>query len=212
MVKIVVLWYYVDMQKYLRIINIDGTEGSGKTTQIHLLKPFLTSFGVDVRIHHLIDNIQSGIDMSKETLEYLQSNEYGLVINDGSVARMMVTDLVDSMPTNDVIEKYRELIFIQDSLYHQFGTANILLVMNDVKEAHRRMVQKQKMMGKEPEGAFDLSREEKIVQMMRLFDNHVVSRNTKFETIDVEPETPMLGTLEAIKKYLKDNFEIKKPS
>lgn len=200
------------MQKYLQIVNIDGTEGSGKTTQIQLLKSRLRLLGSSVLVNHLDDNIESARQVLTKTLSFLKEAEYGVVINDGSIARAMAVDLVDGISKETIIEKYRDVFFIQNSLYHQFGTSNILIVMDDILEAQKRLARNKKILGIEDTNTLDLVREKKITEMMQNFDSLVISTNMYFHSIEVGSTEKMNDVCTKIYKYLLDNFEIKKPS
>lgn len=199
------------MRRYLRIINIDGTEGSGKTTQIKMISDYFKTIGVPCKVNYLDDNIESGIAACQETMKFLQENEYGVVINDGSPARMIVTDLVFGMQNLQVLEKYKELLQIQEVANHKYGTANLLLVMEDVDEAHRRLLRKGQLFGVDTYGIQDLQKETDVVNAMKKFDVHPASKGLKFDVINVGPKEPILDVSLKIKEFIDKNFEIKKP-
>lgn len=199
------------MRKYLRIINIDGTEGCGKTTQINLLSAYFTRLNIPHKVNCLEDNLESGIRTAEATKKYLEETDGAVVINDGSPARMVVTELVSGVPTNDILGKYKNLLFANEQLSHAYGTANLLLVLPDVAEANRRIQKRRELMGAK-KYELNLELEKDIVKGMQFFDQHPTSKGLKFDVIKIGNQETMLEISESILKYLQDNFEIKNPA
>ena len=199
------------MREYLRIINIDGTDGSGKTTQIGLFAQYLKRKGISCLTNHLDDNIKSGKEICDRTMKFLQDNPDGVVINDGSIARMMVVDLVSGLTRSKIIKKYQDLMFLQEKLNHKFGTANFLIVMDNIEEANRRLIQRSRMLAAPVRKIEDFQKEKDIVSAMRRFDVNTMSKVIKFDVIEVSHKESMMDVFDRIKEYLLENFEIKKP-
>jgi hypothetical protein len=198
------------MRKYLRIINLDGTEGSGKSTQIHLLCAFFTKHKIPFIVNYLEDNIESGIETSKKTDEFLSKEEFGVVINDGSPARMMVKELVSGETSKNILEKYKNLLSANERLFHKYGVANLLFIMEDLEEASNRINKRSKLIKSDYVG-LDTIKEKEIVIGMKFFDIHPISKGLKFDIIEVLASDSMIDVSEAVFSYIDDNFEIKKP-
>lgn len=199
------------MEKKLSIINIDGTEGSGKTTQISHLAGFFRISGIPVLINYLDDTITSALECSEKTRKFLEKNPDGLVINDGSIARMIVVDLVQAVPQLEVMEKYRTIIHEHEVLNHTYGMANVLMVLEDLEECNQRLQKLAKLTELNSQKIIDVDVENYIVAGIKNFDNNIISRNLSFYVIDIDKEDSILEIKDNILEYLRDNFKIKKP-
>lgn len=196
--------------RYLQIINIDGTKGCGKSTQIGLLRNHFKDIGFEVQVNDVRD-IESAYSSNKNIVNFLESTQNGIVINNGSIARPIVSDLVSGLQKEEIIDKYRESIFQNDTLYFKYGVANILLVLDNLEEANRRLAKRSKIMGLETEQIENLDLEQGIVNGMLHFDDHVISKNIEFRYIEIKPEDSMLDVKENILEYIENHYEIKKP-
>lgn len=200
------------MRKPLRIINIDGVDGIGKTTQIRILYTSLKADGIPVKVLHLKDNVKSALALSYEANEFLKENENGIVICDGSIARMIVVDDLAGISQQDLMEKYRSVIFEYEKLNHSYGVTNILMVTDDVQFCHNRILKRGKLANKEESGILDFEHEKDIVKGMKFFDSHIISKNLKFHVVEIESEDSILEIKEEIWDFLTENYTIKKPS
>ena len=66
--------------------------------------------------------------MIVHTRNFLNHNPDGIVLNDGSIAEMIVIDMSDCMPNTTLHEKYRSIMDAHDYLNQDYGVCNILLV------------------------------------------------------------------------------------
>ena len=106
------------MRKPLKIINIDGMDGIGKTTQIGMLSKNFAEIDTPTLILNLQDSIESAIDCAGKTWDFLENNPEGVVFTDGSVARMMVLDLVNGISQPEISDKYKEVLHQHERLNH----------------------------------------------------------------------------------------------
>lgn len=205
------MWYYDDMDKYLRIINIDGTRGCGRSTQSRFLMSYFGEKGIECIVNNTGDTVESNLDSLNKSLEFLKKNEYGVVINDGTPIRLIVNDLIDGTPLPEAMQKYKELLSKFKNLQHEYGKSNLLLIMDDIQEANRRLLEKAFLMGLDDKGIEDQKRERKIVDAMKTVNSHVITNGIDFDRIDVLKTDSMIQLHEIIVEYLEKNYEIKKP-
>lgn len=199
------------MKKKLQIINIDGTEGAGKSTQINMLATDMRLVGFDVLVNRLDDTIESALECSNKTNEFLKKSPDGLVINDGSIARMIVSDLSSGMSQHDAIEKYRPIIHEHEKMFHKYGTANILIILDDFELCNKRLKREAELLGNDSYKQILPHIENVIIQGLRKFDANMITNNLKFLTMEIHGDNTILEIKDSIIKKLEDNFEIKKP-
>lgn len=200
------------MEKELKIINIDGVEGIGKTTQINMLTRYFLDLGVDCLSLNLEDTIVSGAECIENTKEFLKTTPNGVVICDGSIARAMAIDLVNGTPTLSINKKYKDIIYEYECLNHQFGVANILIIMDNIQTCHERILKRGKLLGVAELGIQDFVKERRIVKALRHFDNNLMSKSLNFHVLKTEEMDSILVVQKKILDYLEENFKIKKPS
>jgi hypothetical protein len=198
------------MKKELQIINIDGTEGSGKSTQIGMLAAHFRMAGINVKINRMEDNIESAIHCAEDTEEFLQENPDGVVINDGSIARMMVVDLVKGITQPKVVDKHKEIIHLHEVMNHKYGVANILFVMEDLEECNRRLKRESDLLHNSSYKTINPKVEGVVVNGIRAFDDNVVTQNMKFHVFEIDKEDSILDIKKALIKYLEESFKFKK--
>jgi len=196
--------------KKLSIVNIDGPQGIGKTSQIGLLKKYIESKGLKCKILKLNDTIPSAIDCINETYDFLEEFD-GVVITEGSIAEMIQIDINAGMQVNDVRQKYLQVIFQYEKLYHQYGMANILLTIDDIEICKCRLERRARLFQEDVE-IINEKLERTLIKGLKSFDNHVITINLKFHVIDTEEDEKMLDVHKKIVELIEDNFQIKKPS
>lgn len=196
------------MKKKLQIINIDGTEGSGKTTQINNLAGFLRTKGFNILVNYLDDNMESALECSEKTNKFLEENPEGLVINDGSIARMIVSDLSKGLSQHDAIEKYRPIIHEHEKMYHKYGTANLLFIMDNLEECSRRLEKEASLLKRESYKKIDPAMEKTIIQGLRKFDSNMITNNLNFNTVEIDQYDTILELKNSIIKHLQERFDI----
>ena len=98
------------MKNKIQIINIDGLEGVGQTTQINLLYKHFKDLNVPTLVNTIENDIESATKALNDSKDFLINNPGGVVINDGSISEMIVIDMVDCTPTNTLLEKYKNIL------------------------------------------------------------------------------------------------------
>lgn len=200
------------MKKPLRVVSIDGNRGAGKSTQIKMLANYLKATGTKHIILDAGNTVANGVDSIAKANEFLSQNADSVVLLNGSIARMMVREINDGVPTDRVLSTYNQLIHSYEVLNHKYGIAGILIVMDDLEECRKRLFKRDSALAvDEPYESPDLSKEKDLVSGMRFFDNHVISKGLKFHTINIEPSDSIMGINKAIVEYLSEHYEIKKP-
>lgn len=199
------------MEKPLNIINIDGVDGIGKTTQIHMMAMNLKKAGVPVLTVFIDDSIDSALDAAKKIDEFLGSNPNGMVLSDGSIARMIVVDSLSGMQKSKIVQKYQSVIHAYEGLHYKYGVTNILMITEDIQFCHDRLVKRGKLLKKPEKGIESFQDQLDIVQGMRLIDAHTISKQLIFEVFDIDEEDSILEVQDMIWDYLKEKFGIKKP-
>lgn len=200
------------MKKNLNILNIDGVDGIGKTTQINMLTMSLKNSGVPVLRVSVDDTVESALGCAGQMWNFLKLNPNGLVLSDGSIARMIVTDFLDGMLRTDIEEKYRSVIYEYEKLHHKYGITNILMVTSDIDYCHQRMLKRGRIIKKPEDGIKDFQREIEVVRAMRYFDSNAISKQLIFQAFEVDEDDSILEVQDSLWEYLEANFEIKKPS
>ena len=179
--------------KTVQIINIDGTRGAGKTTQVYQLKQYFMKLGRAVDINQMQNNLESGLSVLNKTDEFLIKNPNGIVINEGSIARMIANDMSNNLPKDEIYDKYRKLLSKYEVMDHKYKNANVLLLLEDLAECNRRL-KKQAELLKQSFGStlFLEFTEVNILKLMKIFDNQTLVQNIKFESVYVKSTDSIL--------------------
>lgn len=202
------------MAKPLRVISIDGTRGAGKTSQIAVLARHLKSIGMVVSTLKMADGddpIQSGLVSLAFVESFLAKGDNHVVILDGSIARPMVVDTMTGMSTPNLLEKYKLLTSGFEKLDHKYSVANFLMVMDDMAECNRRIKKFKALTGQGNDEFLDLNHEHDIVSGMRFFNNHIASKNLKFEVLDLLPHQSILDINKLVLEKLASKYEFELP-
>lgn len=189
------------------MISIDGTRGAGKTSQIGILARHFRSMGVNVLSLNSGGGIKTEIETLSKAEEFLTSEPNGIVILDGSIARPIVMDIIAGMSNPTILEKYKELTHIYERLDHKYGIACFLMVMDDMEECNRRIKRKKELTGSGGLEIENLVEEGSIVSALRLFNNHITSKNIHFQTIVFEKTNPMLEINKTLILKLAEKYE-----
>lgn len=139
----------------------------------------------------------------------MSENPNGIAILDGSIARMMVIDLMVGKKKEVVIDEYKHLTHDYERLDHEFGIAAFLMVMDDLKEGERRLAKRKALLGIENDD-YDPTHEADIVNGMRFFNNHVASKNMTFRIIDIENDDTMMEINRDLLKLLDAHYKMPK--
>jgi len=200
------------MSKKLKIINIDGTDGVGKTTQINMLHIWLKKQDIPCKTLYLEDNAESAREALKETRDFLNSVSDSVVICDGSIARMMVLDMLNNIPQRNIVENYKDILHDYEVISHKYGVFNLLMVMDNTYECGDRISKREKLLGNINKGIKNHELEKEVINLLRNFNNYTISKSLIFNVFEIEERDSILEVHDRIIKYLQDNFEIKKPS
>ena len=195
------------MKKKLNIINIDGPQGVGKSSQVALLKNYLDSIGVKCKVLKLQGNIPSAIDCIHQTYKFLEEAD-GVLITDGSIAEMIQIDINSGIPYLEIQEKYREVLHHYEVMYYAYGMANILLTIDDLEVCKQRIEKRAKLFKNEPD-FIDKKLEKELIDGLKIFNNYMFTNNLKFHVIETESGEKMLDVHKKIVSILKENYQVK---
>lgn len=195
------------MGKQVKIISIDGTRGSGKTSQIGMLARLFRSSGTPVLVISAGKDVATGLVSADKTRAFLNENHNGLVFLEGSIARPMVSDLMIGMSRDGVIDKYKHLTHAYERLDHDYGLASFLMIMDDLSEGERRIKKNAALLGHGVD-AYDMAEESDIVNGMRFFNNHVASKNIQFRVVEIDNDNTMMEINKSIISALKNDYEL----
>lgn len=204
--KIAILWYKIDMKSKVNIINIDGTEGVGKTIQCSLIFNKISKIRPSI-INHLEDTEESCIETIEKTNDFLSSNENGVVINDGSIARLLANDIASGLQIKDVLERNQKVLHLYEVLCHKYESMNILMICDDIESILERVRVKNNMLGVRGK-TVDLDHESKVVKIMKSLDIHSVSRNLSFSLVQVLIKDSIMTIEKKVNELLIKNFDI----
>lgn len=197
------------MKKKISIINIDGVDGIGKTTQINMLMVRLSQKNIPLLNLQLTDTLQSGLDCAQQTWDFLKQNPDGIVITDGSIAKMLVLDLLNGISSNEIIEHYRTLLHEHECLNHRYGMANILLIMDDMDTCNGRILKRNKLNKTIGVEITDFTKERQIIRSLRQFNTNIISRSLDFHVIETDDSQSIIEVYEEIVDYLTDKYFFK---
>ena len=196
------------MNKPLRVISVDGTRGSGKTSQINMLSRLMMSLKLPFLVVKPGSDELSTITALKESDLFLQNTPNGVVIMDGSVARPMVLDLIAGTSPMVVIDRFKHTMHNYEILHQKYNIASLLFVMDNAEKARERLAKKSVLEGNEGVNIKDTDVETELISGMRTFNNHIASKNIKFHTFNLEPSDSIMAIHEQVKKYLYQNYDI----
>lgn len=200
------------MKNNLRFISIDGTRGIGKTTQVRRLAGALRDIGLNVKILHIKDTLPSINRVLDDAVNFLEQDGKNMIVCDGSIARMIVSDDQSKMHQSQIFEKYRDVIFKYENMNHKYGMVNILLISDDIDLCNTHILKQVKLTKVQKEPVNDKFKETEIVDRMRIFDSHVVSKTVKYHPLEITREDSILDVESDIWDFLESISTLKKPS
>lgn len=200
------------MDKPLRVISIDGTRGAGKTNQIAMLSKHFKALGMSVSTLKMIDGdpIVSGLVSIQFVESFLKSAPNGLVIIDGSIARPIVVDIMSGMSTPNLLDKFKALTHAYERLDHAYHVASFLMVMDDLEECARRVEKLKVLTGRESQEISNWEQERDVISGMRFFNNHISSKNIRFQVLDIDPRHSIMDINKMIMKRLEEQYTFTK--
>lgn len=199
------------MENKLKIINVDGTKGVGKTSQINMLARYFKTLGFTVSVLKSATNPEEMVAELKLIDYLLFKDSKAIIIVDGSVARPMVTELISGIPGNQVIDKFKHVMHEYEGLDKKYGIVGLLLVMDEIHVAEDRFLRKKQYTPEITEEFGNHVNELDIVSGMRTFNNHIASRSIEFHVFNIEPEDTMMEIHKEILKYLSGEYNLPKP-
>ena len=194
------------MKNPLRVISVDGTRGSGKTSQINMLSRHLKALGFTVSILKSGQTPQEITTILKHIDSFLPKDPKSMVIMDGSIARPMVADLVSGKPSTEVVDSFKLPMHEFERIDQKYGIVGILFVMDDIEESNRRVTNRAKILKEGDLSIVDTAKENEIISGMRTFNNHVASKNVDFHTFNIEPENTIMDIHKAVVDYLTEKY------
>lgn len=176
------------------ILCIDGVTGVGKTSQIGLYRNLLKTQGIKHKIFELIevDDPESTKNKLLEISEYLRKNKNSVVLIDGSIATDIADDMANNMLKEDIWAKHQQNLQIYASMNSEFNIFSILLTPVDVTMCKDRLDKKHDIFGEEISEIDNITHLKRTSEMLRNFDNSVLTTNTSFSNIDIERQDSML--------------------
>lgn len=200
------------MDRSVQIINIDGTRGSGKTTQLNHLLNSLRGDGFAVLKNTMDGSIGSALECAEKTKSFLTDNPSGIVLNDGSIARMVVERLLRGGSQDAVRDELRHVVSEHEKMCHQYHTANILILLDNVALCNQRLQKEAKLLQRDTYNLINPVNEKEIVIGLKNFDSNMIVNNIRFKSIEIGANDTILRVTELVWKCLDSHFGLKKPS
>ena len=201
------------MKKRCDIISVDGLKGVGKSTQINVLRNHFNNLGIKTLVNRFDGTVDNALEIADNINEFLSENPDGVVLNDGSIARMIQLDIQNGLHDSFLVEKYRSVIFEYQKIHLKYGMVNIILLIDDIDSCNCRTIKKQKMFGENnPTGIEDLNTEIDLDKGFRIFDTRTITKTINFQVFETNSEDSIVEVMEDILKLSGKKFAIKKPS
>ena len=199
---------------YLNIISIEGIDGIGKTAQVNVLSNYFKDLGVPVLINRIKNNLESGLKSTSNTWEFLEKHPNGIVINDGSIAKMMQLEIQSGKPQLEISLHFMELIHEYECLNHKYNILNILLSVDDIEICKKRLIKRENILGvKKIEDFYYNSNDQTLMANgLKIFGNQILSKSIEFQILKTHENYSILDVHEDVLKIINENFEIKNPS
>lgn len=199
--------------KNINVINIDGVNGLGSSTQVNILARKLRLEGHTVLVNRIEGNLESNLVAADATVDFLKKNPNGIVINDGSIAKPIQLDIQNGMGFDNLYEKYRNILFTYEAIQHKYGLVNILLITDNMELCNERVIKKKALAGDSTSvGVEDIEREINLVKGFKIFDNYTIKKSLKFQILMIDGDESILEVNKDIMKIITEKFTIKNPS
>lgn len=198
------------MKKSLKIVSIDGTRGTGKSSQVRMLADYLKKAGLKCSTLKAGEDAQHNLISLQFIESFLAKGDDHVVILDGSIARPMVTELISGTSAVDVIDHYKHVMHDYEKLNQKYGICGILFVMDDLEEILRRYERFTELTGIVIQD-LDLTKEHDIISGMRTFNNHIASKNISFHVFNMDSGDSIMAIQKEVVKYLHEKYDIPVP-
>ena len=195
-------------KRNLRILNIDGVEGVGKTTQLNIIAGYLKKSEIPIQLNKIDETDESISKALARTEDFLKENPDGIVINDGTIANTIVQQLSTGNRWQDIENRHKDHLFHLECLNHTHGTANILLVPDNLETCDARLRRRQELFEQEVVGVGDTILQQTLMNGLMNFDNSVLSRNLKFHVLKVYDNESIMQVHKNILNLIDQNFVI----
>ena len=164
-----------------RFIQFDGIRGAGKTAQVRMLVNHYRSLNYEVESLNLekFNSLMEGIDYLIKILETTNK----IVIQDGSIARPIVLQIVRSVSRDKIAEKFKEEIRKMETVYHKYKSKGFILLNHDLNTCQERLLKKDAILQKTMSKIEDLMEEGCILNVFSIFNDDVLSRSNNFEVL-----------------------------
>jgi len=198
----------------LDIVNIEGISGIGKSTQVNVLSNYFKSLGIPILTNRIGNDIGSGLKATGNTWQFLQKHPNGIVINDGSIAKMMQMEIQSGKPQSEIAQDFIGLTHEYECLNHKYNIINILISINDISVCKDRIIKRRNIFGIEnPEGIeYNIDIQTLVSNGLKIFGDQVLSKSIDFHILNTHEKDSILDVHEDILKVINENFTIKNPS
>lgn len=197
-------------RRKLSVLNLDGVEGTGKTTQLNIMANHLRTLEIPFTINQLDGSDESIAEAIGKTEQFLKDNPNGLVLNDGTIARAIVIHLSTGTPYQAIEELYKDDLHRLQVIEHQFGMVNVLLIPENLDTMDIRIKRRQELMEQEVVGVVDKVLQNTLKNGFEMFDNSVLSRNLKFQTLQVDDDESIMAVHKNIVSLLEEGFDLER--
>lgn len=202
------------MRKKLNVICIDGILGSGKSTQINMIRNLLKKEGVESKIFEFNTDVSS--DEIKKTLlsieKYIKENENSIALCDGSIASFIANQQAQMIDYNNLLKNNSENIQIYEDLNTRLNFVNFIMQINNESFIQDRMDKKSKLLGLEAKKIENIEHLRLLNSAISNFKNLPFNWNIKFNILDIDKNDSILDIHRNIKDILTQNYQIIKPS
>jgi len=175
------------------IINIDGPAGIGKTSQIIQIRKYLLDKSLNVSIG---DVSLSNLDKMKKSCEDL-SLDYDVSVNEGSFLRDLANDFLDGMYREQVLQKHRELLSLNETTRSPHTVLNIILVTDNIEIFIERAKKNAMLLGLSKPN-IDAKKEADILTQIIGFENSMNILNVVTKLLYVDTQSSILEVTDSI--------------
>jgi len=177
--------------RQLKILNIDGVRGVGKSTQLNILANLLKRHGRDVKINQIMDR-EGLTEAIKNTIESIQENDNAIILNDGSIASFAIQELSKGTSNLSVESIYGDDLFDLQTLNHSVGMVNVILVPESLEYCKENIKRQRRLQGIEFIDNIDPVMQSTLIDGFDNFNNNVISRELAFKVLPVDSDDSIL--------------------
>lgn len=197
------------MSKKPRIISIDGTRGIGKTTQAGLLALYFKRIGVNCKIFKVNTELTFEFyETNKKINSFLEESESNVAIMDGSLAKIVQSDIIGGSSIEEIMEKYRFALHEYAVMFHKYAMANILISIEDIAKCKERCEKNKTYLDIENPYNDDnfLEKETLVMKGLSNINNHVITKDIKLYNLYTDNDENILSVHNRIINFLETEF------